>query len=155
MPLIIGVDSYISVEEADELLQKYFFENDPPIILWSNLTVSNKEIYLRKACLQLESLPFRGAKEHRTQILSFPRRDGNMATIKLAQALQAIMLTDTIAQDEQAIRNNIRQSGVKSYKIGNLSETFSSTLGRNFGNVSIQVLEILKRYLSGGYYICT
>ena len=106
---------------------------------------------MRKSCLLIDSLPFRGGKLNKNQALAFPRRDGNMSKIKLAQAIQAANLTDIVQQEENNTRIQLQRAGVKSYSIGNLSETFGS-VGKV--SVSYDVLEILKDYLSGGYTIC-
>lgn len=151
MSLQINEDSYITVAEANEYVQNYFLENDPLRISWQSSSDNDKEIYLRKSCLLIDSLPFRGGKLNKNQTLAFPRRDGNMSKIKLAQAIQAANLTDIVQQEENNTRIQLQRAGVKSYSIGNLSETFGS-VGKV--SVSYDVLEILKDYLSGGYTIC-
>lgn len=77
-----------------------------------------------------------------------------MQPIKLAQAFQAAFLTDYGQQEEMSLRRQLQNAGVKSYKIGNLQETFGGTLSKTLTAIQTNAVDALRPYLSGGYRIC-
>lgn len=154
MALVIGENSYITVEEATTIINSYMLPSDPLRVAWTAASNSDKEILLLQSCLQLERLPYTGRKKDKTQSLSFPRQDGNMQPIKLAQAFQAAFLTDYGQQEEMSLRRQLQNAGVKSYKIGNLQETFGGTLSKALTAIQTNAVDALRPYLSGGYRIC-
>lgn len=155
MSIVVGTNSYITLEEANELIEAYLVDSDVLRVAWEAASNANKTVYLLMSCMQLETLPFNSAKEDSTQVLSFPRTDGDTSKIQIAQALQAASLTNVVQQDETNQRATLRASGVKSFKIGNLSETFESGGPRSSRPLIFSTsLEVLQKYLTGGYPIC-
>lgn len=85
-PKIQGENSYVTVEEADQIVARYFRSDDPVRIKWLGkpstdpevpsippLPVEDKEILLLRSLEYIDSLRFRGRKADIGQMLQFPR----------------------------------------------------------------------------------
>lgn len=71
--LIVGVDTYATLLEADEYVSKYYTEYDDLRVIWEVLTDQEKMSYLGASLSQIESLVLTGSPATRTQSLQFPR----------------------------------------------------------------------------------
>jgi hypothetical protein len=78
--------------------------------------------------------------------------------IKDAQIANAIVLADESSQDDVTYYDRLRTFGVKSYHIGNLSETLntpaeSATTSAYQGIYSQEAMRLLSPWLGGGFKI--
>lgn len=73
--LTIGVDTYITLEEAKAYIEGNYPQYDDLAVMWEVLEERDKEAYLRYSLGQLESLVLQGAPLIRTQDLQFPRKE--------------------------------------------------------------------------------
>ena len=161
--LIEGVDTYITIAEANDYVNKYFLTTDPLRVQWDALPENDKEVYLRRSFDQINQLPFTGAPKSPCQTLPFPRKCNftaqDMQNVKYAQAEQAIALSDTVAAQETVDRIKLRRAGVVQYTIGDLSEKFQSGLpsesNATFFGLAERAYKLLSKWLSGGYRVCT
>ena len=164
--LTVGVDTYVTLEEANQYISDHFASTDPLRIQWEAMSEGDREVYLRKAFVQINQLPYTGKPVKNTQTLPFPRyaQDGftvvyNTDNLKKAQTEQAIGLTDTVAAQDVSDRLRLRRAGVRSYRIGDLSETFVNGTPSESASNFFGLVEAAYRYLSGwlrgGYKICT
>lgn len=162
MSLIIGKDSYITLEEANTYIQMHYMSSDSLRISWEALDTADREIALRNSFVQINRLPFTGRPADSSQSLPFPRYNtptSSMYDVKCAQVENAVQQLDKYMSDEIQQRKMLQRAGVKKYMIGDLSEEFvasAASLGHNncFG-LCPEAYEYLKRYLQGGYKICT
>lgn len=155
----VGEDTYVTLDEATEYIEKYYGRRDPLRIAWEEQEPRDKVILLRRAFQKINSLPYTGRPLNPKQVLPFPRETGNFQNVKYAQTEQAMAFIDTVTQQEFDERMHLRRAGVKSYKIGDLSETFvdGNAAGSNancFG-LSERAYNYLSCWLRGGYNICT
>lgn len=74
MSLTVGVDSYVSVEEANRIAAETYLSNNEILVKWKALSDSDKEVLLRTSCRDINNLKFDGVKQSVGQILAFPRR---------------------------------------------------------------------------------
>lgn len=152
--LIVGVNTYVTVEEADAYVSTYYFSTDLIRTQWESLPSTDKEVLLARSLIFMETLPFAGAKASTSQELCFPRR--GMTTVpekvKRAQIVEALSDFDPEVIKYRAMRSN----GVQSFTIGGLTEMFfkSSMPGDSVSMLSPTARILLKEYLSGGYAIC-
>ena len=72
--LKVGENSYLTIEDADQYIAEYYKEYDDLRVIWSVLTVEEKEVYLKNSLAEIERLPFIGEKYLFTQKLQFPRQ---------------------------------------------------------------------------------
>ena len=163
MSLVINVDTYISIHEMQEYVNKYYTSTDPLRIQWEAMSEADQEVYLRRAFEQINNLPFTGRPLKPNQSLPFPRSNGynvsDLLKVKYAQAEQSIALTDTVSAQEVEDRLRLRRAGVVSYSIGDLSEEFSISAPcegvGNFFGLSERAYKYLAKWLAGGYKVCT
>ncbi len=163
MSLVVGVDTYITIAEANEYVSHYYLSADPLRIQWENTSEEDREVMLRKSFAQINNLPFTGKPKNPNQTLPFPRAGKftaqDMQKVKNAQAEQALAISDPVTSQETEDRLKLRRAGVVQYTIGDLSEKFQDGLpvdsNENFYCLSEKAYAYLKRWLQGGYRVCT
>lgn len=82
--LTIGLDTYCSIDEADEYVCKTNNKFAPLRVIWSVLNDEEKAEYLRMSLAEIENLPFTGKKYNSAQKLSFPRITHEYGTFNCA-----------------------------------------------------------------------
>lgn len=148
--LEVGVDSYITLEEADNLINNYFMSSDTAYQAWETLEDKDKEALLRNSCRDIDSLKFDGRRKVPGQILEFPRvnatiagigyrlfigqfqdnglysqgiADGGLSAVKQAQVINAVYagLYNNLVTEQIGL--NIQ--GLTSKKAGPIQETYN------------------------------
>ena len=71
--LTVGVDSYISLADADEYTRSMYTEGDKLYDSWFGLSDEAKEAWLRRSTKALDRLKYQGEKRNYSQKLQFPR----------------------------------------------------------------------------------
>ena len=137
-----GTNSYITIQEADELIKGELSEKQ-----WAALQENDKEGLLKAAARRIESLRFRGKKHSLFQEMSFPRDSCSRVpeAVKLAQALEAAAAADSQA----AARKKLQAEGVASISIGNASESYRESASSLSGFYSAEAYSLLSPYLLG------
>lgn len=155
--LTVGTDSYLLLAAADTYLGEHYATTDAKMIVWTALTDANCETYLRQATLAIDRLPLVGYKAVSTQTMAFPRalytvQDSDWYIqpsapdeVKYAQCEIALQL----AQGASG-RVDLQRQGVKSFSLGNLSETYS---GKQNSIISYEAKQLLAPYM-GGLRVC-
>jgi len=69
MSITVGVDTYVTVAEADAYLGQSAFARGP----WSGLDTADKEAALVSAARSMETLTWQGSKTSEAQALAWPR----------------------------------------------------------------------------------
>jgi len=166
--LTVGTDTYITLTDAQVYLSENYISTDEKLVAWNELSDTDKEILLRKALKIVDSQPYTGFKVQTTQTLEFPRAIYTMIpydvyepsgiwpenwyvqsevpdAVKYAQCEIAFEMASGTSN-----RVKLQRQGVKSFSLGNLSETYS---GASNSIVSHEAKELLKPYIGGGYRI--
>lgn len=145
------VNSYVSVPEADA-----YFDSTLQSEEWNKYDTTTKEKALITATRQIDRLPFAGRKLDINQSLEFPRTttnlpftDGIPDAIAYATCEQALFLLKGGSK-----RQELQQQGVKSYTLGDLSETFSENLTDAQKTICPEALSYLRKYMLGSVAIC-
>lgn len=73
--LTVGVDSYVTLEDANDIAAATSLSSDKAYQKWLTLTDSDKEVLLRNSCRDINSLKFDGRRKNLSQVLEFPRVD--------------------------------------------------------------------------------
>ena len=157
MALTVGTDTYLSLVDADEYVDENFVTADAKYIAWKALTKSDAEVLLRKSARIIDMQPVQGYKVSSIQTMSFPRVMWTDAVngftqydvpdaVKYAQVEIALSL----AQGNSEERSDLQAQGVKSFSLGNLSETYA---GKSGGVISQRAKELLAPFLGGGFRI--
>jgi len=149
--LVKLINSYVTVEEADA-----YFVNTLQSEDWNKYDTSTKEKALITATRQIDRLPFADKKLDLYQNLEFPRVSTNLAftdgipdAVIYATCEQALFLLKGGSK-----RQELQQQGVKSYSLGDLSETFADNLSDAQKTICPEALAYLRRYLLGSVAIC-
>lgn len=153
--MVVGVNTYVTVAEADAYVLAHYRSTSTPRIRWTAFSEDDKAILLADACFEMEQLPFHGHKAENGQLLAFPRRgqDAVPEAVKSAQVELAVWLSDDVKQSEAEQRRALQGQGVKSFSVGDLSETYNgiSTGARSLLCPKAKLL--LSPYLTGAYAV--
>lgn len=143
-----GVDTYITVAEADAIITSRMVSADSRRKAWEALSIADKEVYLRHALDHIDSLPLQGRKRDSGQPLQFPRHTHGAVPddVKAAQALEAAASVGKLAAIEK--RAELRAMGVTSWSAGKISETYGAVPANGFLNPAAG--RLMRRYLLGG-----
>jgi len=152
---------------------------------WDGLTDGNKEIYLKRATKRIDRQILRGAKAVDTQTLEFPRAlklqgrwyeqdvvgvninrssdwyvetsvQQNVIDANVEEAL-ASALVDAGSATNANERAQLQAQGVKSFRLGDLSETYGTGLSSTYNStvlLSAEAKALLKFYSAGGVKLC-
>ena len=145
------VNSYVTVEEADA-----YFVNTLQSEEWNKFDTSVKEKALITATRQIDRLPFSSRKLDLYQNLEFPRVSTNLA---FTDGIPDVVVYATC---EQALfvlkggskRQELQKQGVKSYSLGDLSETFADNLSEAQKTICPEALAYLRKFMLGSVAIC-
>lgn len=164
--LTIGVDTYVSVSQATKYIETVYGDDSAAYSYWDDLETSAKEMLLTKSLMQLEALPYTGRRLYKNQALEFPRTMGNQLDssddiaaeipryMQFAQIDNAVAMFNIAENSESKQRANLQRNGVKSFSLGEFSETYADSSSMLLYDVADQnVVSYLKQWLSGGYKI--
>ncbi len=152
--LVKLVNSYVTVEEADSYFDSTLQNKSEE---WNKYDTSTKARALITATRQIDRLPFAGRKLDINQFLEFPRTtttniaftDGIPNEIIYATCEQALFLLKGGSK-----RQELQQQGVKSYSLGDLSETFTENLSDAQKTICPEALAYLRKFMLGSVAIC-
>lgn len=145
---------YATLEQANAYVASYYSSTNNIRVAWEALDDEDKQVALNRAEQTIDLLPFKGIPESKEK--AFPRcPDSELSLIRVRDATIELALQmngDTEAQE----RLSLRAQGVKSYKIGDLSETFGETNVDDYlTQFAVDVITpFLRNWIGGGFRIC-
>ena len=147
---------YATVEQANAYVASYYSSTSEIRIAWEALNEEDKQITLNRSEQLIDLLPFNGKPVDPKQVNAFPRYPDPELSIKRVQTATIELALQSNGDAETQERLNLRAQGVKSYKIGDLSETFGDTSVEDYllQFATDTVFPFLRNWLSGGYRIC-
>lgn len=144
---------YATVAQADKYVRDYYSSGDSARLAWEALTDTDKLVSLNRAEQTIDHLPIKGKPG--VEGKAFPRYPETTIPVEATNA--TIELAVRSLDGEAKERYELRRQGVRSYKIGDLSESFSdnevAASGVDAYAYSI-VFPFLRSWLGGGYQIC-
>lgn len=152
--LRVGIDSYVSLEDAEEYILNHVEDKEK----WNTLTDMQKEVFLIKATQNIGKLTYGGKKVNAEQRLEFPRKysghyyGGYLIEevpyeVKNAEIEEALWLANVGSE-----RVKMQKEGVKSFSIGDISETCAKdTISDNA--ISVNAMELIGKFLIGNVAI--
>lgn len=174
--LTVGIDSFVTVEYADNYLASHYLSTDTRLTEWFSLSAQDKEIYLVRGCEALKCLKYRGVLFSAMQPLPFPRYFGEGYSMvydtlfapeaEIYPQLKDVPLSVIYAQIEEAfelscpsVDTEISEDingAVESYSIGHLSETFRKADSSSVESVltSRKAQSYIREFVGGDYEIC-
>lgn len=149
--------AYVDVATVDNYVATYYPQSNAIRIKWEALIEDDKNVFINRATQMINLLPLRGkACEGNELFMAFPREpDPGNNSLELAKQACCDLAIKLNGDGEFQERLNLQRQGVKSYKLGDLSETF----GNNGYDACIDifvydtVFPFLRNWLSGGYKI--
>ena len=78
MSLQIGVDSYVTLEEAGDYVSKMYVPDSQQYIKWTGMADASKEVILRQSCRSIDFLRYSGEKLKYGQTLQFQESKGTL-----------------------------------------------------------------------------
>ena len=157
MSLIVGIDSYVTLEEAEEIIRGTYTSTSSLREKWDTLSDEDKEVMLRTSCRDINNLKFDGRRAKTGQVLEFPRvlsytagygyrlfigqfsdnglvdgnisEDGGLRQAKAAQVENAIH--HCYLEKDVVSQMSINIKGVTSKKAGPIAETYN-TVGNKY-----------------------
>lgn len=169
MAIVVGTDTYISASDCGVYLAANYITTDAKLVAWNLLSADNKDVLLRQAARLIDRQPLAGYKYLTTQTMEFPRYlytesytdeeylhpllrtngwycDGSIPTnVKYAQCEIALNLVSGTSE-----RSQMQREGVKSFSLGNLSESYT---GSKNNIPSYEAKQLLSAYLGGGFRV--
>lgn len=177
MAITVGENSYLTIAEADTYMTENYVSTSTELVTWNALTDGDKEIHLKNATKRIDRQIIRGIKAVDSQTLEFPRAiksncnyyyDTNVTGVNVNRYYGYIVEEEVAervkdAQVEEAMslsvegtsvsnRSKLQQQGVKSFTLGDLSETYGSGLSSSYNStkfISNTAKELMKYYLAG------
>lgn len=149
MSIVVGTNSYISVQDADQLIAEYFTSSNPIRVFWDNISESSdKESIILSSTKKFDrdSMCYKWFKQDINQPLQFPRVDVHKNVIECPEDIKLGLLLQGIKtnmMDKYNEYQELKAQGVKSYKIKDASVEFFDTF---------QTKDIDTSMLSNGMY---
>ncbi len=131
MELVVGVNSYITLEEAKEIGNDYIIKEN--VLTWFNaLSDNDVSKLINLSTKKIDKVPYRGTKLTSEQKLAFPRLIANKQVdvnedIKIACVLQAVEDGFSITDEEI----QLKEKGVVKYSVDGASIEFSDSIGKD------------------------
>jgi hypothetical protein len=146
--MTVGQDTYITLEEAEEIIAGYLLSSDAPRMAWDALSDADKGVHLKQGLIRIDAQIFTGRKAEKDQALQFPRygKTAVPQSVKIAQALEACTGIGISAEAEK--RAQLQAQGIQSFSAGSLSETYvQNTQTPLFSTVAQR---LLRPFITGG-----
>ncbi|SMB97783.1 hypothetical protein SAMN00808754_1944 [Thermanaeromonas toyohensis ToBE] len=151
MALQVGVNSYVTVSEADAYFTERIYADE-----WQAANTPTKEKALIQACKRINRLAFKGVKADEAQLLAFPRIMPVFNRVGVIGFTEGAMVPQEVkdAQCEEALallkygnsaRTKAQEQNVVRVNFGEVSEEYRASLKL----LSKEALELLKPYLAG------
>ena len=133
MGIIVGTNSYIDVQEANQLITDYFMSTDPIRVFWESLSNdSDKESLILNSTRKYDrdSMCYKWFKQDVNQSLQFPRVDIYKNVIDCPEDIKLGLLVQGIKENmlnKYAEYQELKSQGIKSYKIKDASVEWFDT----------------------------
>lgn len=147
MELIVGKNSYITLEEAEQLMSEMYLDTDDQYVYWQGLSENNKKVLIARGTkiVDNEEIKYKGVKVDKNQDMQFPRditddmslsTDNNILDCpkEIKEAILELIINKTI--DSGSEEEKLRRKGVQSYKIKDASISFFDSDKNVNGNSS-------------------
>lgn len=142
MMLTVGENSYMSLEEADIIIEDELLDSDEEYTAWNSLSNDSKAKLILRGTRLVDTLPWRGIKYNLSVVgsLQWPRIINNQLIdcpydIKVGLLLQVII--DYINKGKK--ETQLMELGVTNYKIKDASITFDSSKVNKLNNINTDI----------------
>lgn len=149
MALVIGENSFVTLEEAQSIVEDELYSDSSEYTLWESLSDSDKEKICKKGTMAINSLEFIGQRYVWKTKLKFPRVIDGIETIPQEIKVAAVVngLMDKVACSGE--QYNLIKNGIKSMSVGpnSVSLDASKFNGVNGARVYDDAKVLVRKYL--------
>lgn len=122
MNLIVGENTYMTVEDADQLVSDFLVSTDPMRVYWESLSDEDKAtiIYSNTQKYDNDNMMYKWFKKEAEQQLQFPRIDIKGKVIEVPTKIKLGLLMNGIKSAKLAKDSDyteLKEQGIKTYKI--------------------------------------
>ena len=146
--LEVGVNTYVTLEEANGILEAVFDNEE-----WQSLTTEQKTVALINAATKLDNMYLKGAKLSENQEMQFPRdwETDVSEKVKMAQCYEALEICRYNYK-----RAREQSAGVVSRGMESVSVTYSGKEPKKYGGklLSEDAYNFIRSYLLLTYSRC-
>ena len=144
--LEVGVNTYVTLEEANSILEAVFDNEE-----WKLLTDEQKKVCLVNAANKINLLAVKGSKLDTEQALIFPRNWETVVNdkVKMAQCYEALEICRYNYKREREMN-----SGIVSRSMESVSVTYAKQANNQKGLYSKDSFNFLREYLILTYSRC-
>lgn len=124
MSLVVGTNSYITVQEADELIAQNFMSTDPIRVFWGNISEdSDKESLILNSTKKYDrdSMCYKWFKQDPDQPLQFPRIDIYKQIIECPEDIKLGLLVQGIKtnmMNQYSEYQQLKAQGIRQFADG-------------------------------------
>lgn len=120
--LVVGVNSFVNLDEANEIVNSHYTSLDNEFKLWNELSDSDKSVLLIRGTrlLNTERFLWKGQRVLSDQPLTFPRKLNNGKVVEFDSAMK-VGLLELVIKKQIAKANELdvlKLSGVTSFSDG-------------------------------------
>ena len=154
MALVVGENSYVTIEEAQSIVDNELYSDSSESILWESLSDKDKELICKKGTMAINSLEFIGHRLVWKNKLKFPRVIDGIEQIpdeiKMAAVINGLM--DKVATSSEQYK--LIDKGIKSMSVGPNSVSFDTSKfsGLNGTRVYDDAKVLIRKYLVTSVY---
>lgn len=180
MELQVSINSYVTVEEADDYISSLYLSKNEARVAWEKLTDEDKKTALLSSCKSLNTLKYTGKRKYAGQKMEFPRVNSYVAGVYYTrvfdpahdQGLGGVSASSSdgldkakMAQIENALWGVVLDAhitdGAKIGVRGLKSKNAGGKISESYGDASVQAQEgiytkqvysILSEWLSSSRY---
>ena len=154
MALVIGENSYVTLEEAQNIVENELYSDSSEYTLWESLSDKDKEIICKKGTLAINSLEFIGRRLVWKTKLKFPRVIDGIEQIpeeiKIAAVINGIKdKIETSSEQYKMIDNGIKSMTVGPNSVDFNTDKFNSITGARIYDAA---KVYLRKYLVNSVY---
>lgn len=148
---------YASLEDLKNYVLTHYTCDDDVYKSFFETPATHQSVALTRAFEAIEALPLRGRKTNDNQVTAFPRFPDKSVpqAVVDAQCADAITRLDSQVREDLEFVEQLQRKGVKSYKLGPISETFGDAVQGSaitgITSVSGVAKTYLQPWLSGGF----
>ena len=129
MKLVVGENSYMTVDEANEIVEDNFFEDDTEYVTWKGLSENDKTKVIYNGTKLIETLPFIGVQYPGYQNMKWPRLI-SLRYVECPYDVKVAILNQGLKDKENYNKQEtkLQELGVKTYSIKGASISFGDSL---------------------------
>lgn len=149
----VGDNAYVTIEQANNLINKYLVSSDKRRVYWEHLSDSDKDVLIVSGTAKYDTqrFLFKGTKVDKGQQLQFPRMINGYRVEVPESVVYAYLLMSIIDGIQSSNASDINMENVKSFADGSGARIeYKDNSGLEYGNkknVSGMLNDVFEKYI--------